>query len=52
MKTDEVHSKILKYLSNEIFIKTISKSFEKRIEYRMILYILKTLTAISQHKNV
>ena len=43
MVPDEIHPKILKYLSsNERFINAICKLFEKYIEYEMISYICKT----------
>ena len=53
MGPDEIHPKILKYLSsNESFINVICKLFEKFIEYKMVQFIWKTTIVIPQHKNV
>ena len=52
MGSDEIHPKILKYLSsNGSFINSISKLFKKFIEYENILYIWKTAIVIPLHKK-
>ena len=52
MGPDEMHPKILEYLWwNESFIKAISKLFEKRIEYEMVLSIREIAIVITQHKK-
>ena len=49
---DEIHPKILKYLSsNESFINAKCKLFEISIEYKRILYICETAIIISLHKK-
>ena len=39
MEPDETHPRLLKYLSNEILINTISELIEKCIEYEIIPFI-------------
>ena len=51
MGPDDVHPEIFKYLSNESFFNSISKLFEKCIEYEMIPSIWKTAIVIWLHKN-
>ena len=53
MGPDQIHPKILKYLSsNECIINAICKLFEKCRDYEMILYIWKTVIVIPLHKKV
>ena len=53
MGPDEIHPKILKYLSsNKSLINTISKLFEKYIEYEKISFIWKMAIVIPLHKKV
>ena len=52
MGTDEIHRKILMYLSNESFNNAVCKLFEKCIGYEMISYIWKTAIVKPLHKGL
>ena len=52
MGPDKIRPKLLKYLSNEIFINAISKLFKKCMEYeKKIPYIQKTTIVIPLYKK-